>query len=169
MHLQYIPELKDLPPILDFEASSLVEGESYPISAGLVVAGQVHYWIIQPEPHWTTWDKDAQAAHGLSREYIVANGIPRQQVYQELTKALAKHEAVYSDNPYWEYYWLECLGPLNTKVESIISLLETSTPKFFKQRNITMQQHGLQNHHAADDAVSIAYTALALMDSNLLA
>ena len=44
----FFPELVDVPPILDFEASSLSDN-SYPISAGLVIGGYVHYWVIKPK------------------------------------------------------------------------------------------------------------------------
>lgn len=43
--------LKYIPPILDFEASSLFDC-SYPISAGLIVNGQKYHWLIKPKPEW---------------------------------------------------------------------------------------------------------------------
>jgi len=55
-----------LPPILDFEASSLSD-TSYPISAGLAIDDQAYYWIIKPEPEWIDWSLESQAVHGLKR------------------------------------------------------------------------------------------------------
>ena len=62
-----------LPPILDFEASSLSDG-SYPITAGLVTNGQIKYWIIKPQPDWIDWSLASQSSlmssHQSSHESV---------------------------------------------------------------------------------------------------
>lgn len=93
--------MKALPPILDFEASSLSD-TSYPISAGLVVAGHVYYWFIKPEPDWIDWSLQSQAIHGLKRSFIEEHGIPAHQVYAEMIDRLIGHHVIYSDAPEWE-------------------------------------------------------------------
>ena len=98
--------------ILDFEASCLVNRgmRSFPIevAVGFPESGEVRSWLIRPEPEWLeawTWDPEAERLHGLSRDYLLANGRPRSEVAQELAAALNGHEPL-SDNPAYEQYWL---------------------------------------------------------------
>jgi hypothetical protein len=106
--LSSYPDFADLPVILDFEASSLA-AESYPISAGLLVNGKVHYWIIKPKPTWVDWSLPSQAVHGFRRSHLVDHGTDAELVFREIIDLIG-NENVYSDNPHWESFWLGILG-----------------------------------------------------------
>lgn len=90
-----------LPPILDFEASSLSDG-SYPITAGLVIQGKVHHWVIKPQPDWVGWSLTSQAVHGIKRSELMDFGMPADKVCTQMGELLTGVPFIYSDNPYWE-------------------------------------------------------------------
>lgn len=101
--------------VIDFEASSLPGGgrRSFPIevAAGIPETGEVRSWLIRPERDWLEdwdWHYEAEQVHGLTREYLLAHGLPRDQVARELHAFIGDREAV-SDNPRAEAYWLGVL------------------------------------------------------------
>ncbi len=154
----YKKYLTDVPPILDFEASSLSDC-SYPISAGLVVHGRIHYWLIKPESDWIDWDTQSQAIHGLSRFFIEKNGISPRQVFKELSLILAEEKIIYSDNPDCEKLWLSRLGKLDVEIKDVRSLLAPMHQNAFKpQLKNTFKQYDLIQHRADHDALALAIT-----------
>lgn len=60
---------------LDFEASGL-QSDSYPIEVGFALStGEpAQALLIRPAAHWTGWDPQAQALHGISRSMLFAHG-----------------------------------------------------------------------------------------------
>jgi DNA polymerase III epsilon subunit-like protein len=73
--------------IVDFEASSL-SGQSYPIEVGwcdLDGAGESH--LIKPEPGWIDWDPRSEEVHGISREKLLTEGRPAQEVAKAYGRA----------------------------------------------------------------------------------
>lgn len=68
-----------LPPVLDFEASSLSDG-GYPITEGLVINGELRYWAIKPELEWIDWYLASEAIHGIKRSELIDAGIPAFEV-----------------------------------------------------------------------------------------
>lgn len=148
--------LKHLPPILDFEASSLSDC-SYPISAGLIVSGQIFHWLIKPKPEWVDWSLASQAIHGLKRSHLIEHGMDTQHVYEELNCALTGFDAVYSDNPYWEFRWLSQLGKFNIEIKDVELLIppahKNSWKTTFEQQ---FQKHNLVQHRADHDALALA-------------
>jgi hypothetical protein len=100
--------------ILDFEASCLPQsGRSYPIEvgAGIVETGEVRCWLIRPERQWLKawdWHDESEQIHGLTRAYLLAHGLPREQVGDELM-AFIGHRELVSDNPRAEAAWLAVL------------------------------------------------------------
>jgi len=154
--------IADLPPILDFEASSLSD-TSYPISAGLVVAGRVYYWIIKPKADWIDWSLESQAIHGLNRSYIEEYGIPAQQVCAELMEILSGHSVIYSDARDWESMWLTRLGLSAIRVADILELVAIDQRNVFStKRDEIFLTHNLALHRADHDALAIALTCNAL-------
>lgn len=154
----FFPELLDIPPVLDFEASSLEE-ESYPISAGLVSRGHSHYWVIKPEPEWTDWSTQSERIHGLSRLYIEKEGLPARQVYNEINEILWYHEYVVSDAPEWDRKWLLKLGVSNAVFRDARSLLSPDkTSSFSNMKEKLWAMHNLHPHRADHDAIAIALT-----------
>lgn len=148
----------DVPPILDFEASSLSD-ESYPISAGLVIEGKVHYWVIKPKPHWIDWSLPSQAIHRMKRSYIEEIGMPVGQVYTEMRQLLAPYSAIYSDAPEWEGMWLNRLGPFTQSVLHVHDLIPTNKIDSYEAalaKNFEVNQ--LIRHRADHDALAIAIT-----------
>jgi len=158
-------DLNDIPPIIDFEASSLSD-TSYPISAGLVFKGRVYHWIIKPEPDWIDWSLESQAIHGMSRSFVESNGLPAPQVHAEILKLLGDEPAVYSDNPLWEKLWFSRLGKAPFQFLDIVTLLDESYKLIFSsERKSTMANQKLTPHRADHDALSIALTLTRLTAS----
>ena len=99
--------------VVDFEASSLPGPGSYPIevAAGIPETGEIRSWLIRPEPVWLeswVWDPESERIHRLTREHLLAHGLPRAQVARELEAFIGGREVV-SDNPRAEGYWLGVL------------------------------------------------------------
>ncbi len=162
----FYPELVHIPPILDFEASSL-SNTSYPISAGLIVEGKIYYWIIKPKPDWIDWSLQSQAIHGLKRSYIEEHGIPADQVFIEISEVLTNHNIIYSDAPDWESMWLSRLGELNIKIESIFTLKDIAKETFSNEFNLSLQANQLVPHRADHDAIAIALTIKKLWGNSI--
>lgn len=153
----FYPELVQVPPILDFEASSLSD-TSYPISAGLIVEGTVYYWIIKPKEDWIDWSLQSQAVHGLKRSYIEEHGMPADQVFAEIMEVLIKHTVIYSDAPSWEAMWLRRLGKADISIENISHLIGGNKEAFSNQLIDNFKLHQLTHHKADHDALAIAIT-----------
>lgn len=154
----FLPELASVPPILDFEASSLSDN-SYPISAGLMVAGHVYYWLIKPKYNWIEWSPKSEAIHGLSREFIEMHGVPADKVLLEISEKLKGYVVVYSDNPEWEAMWLNRLGALDIKIVSIYTLIAQKQREHFSlYLDINFLKNNLERHRADHDALAIALT-----------
>jgi len=101
--------------IVDFEGScSPGDGRrSYPVevAAGLPETGEIRIWLIKPERDWLDawhWYYEAEQLHRLTRDHLLAHGLPRAQVARELSAFLGDREVV-SDNPTAEGYWLGVL------------------------------------------------------------
>ena len=154
----FFPELVDVPPILDFEASSLSDN-SYPISAGLVIGGYVHYWVIKPKKNWLEWSPKSEALHGLSRDFIETHGIPADKVLSEIYEKLTGYDVVYSDNPEWEAMWFGRLGELEVKIVSIYTLIaKKQRENFSLYLDINFLKNNLDRHRADHDVLAIALT-----------
>jgi hypothetical protein len=144
-----------LPPILDFEASSLSDG-SYPITAGLVINGEIKYWIIKPQPGWIDWSLASQSIHGIKRSYLMEHGLSALQVIEEMKSLLSNNPIVYSDNPYWESRWLRCLGMFDCEVRDIRELLASSLQANFSAcLKHQFLMHQLTQHRADHDAYAM--------------
>lgn len=157
--------MNELPPILDFEASSLSD-TSYPISAGLVVAGEVYYWIIKPQSEWIDWSLESQAIHGLKRSFLEEYGVPVHQVHAEITEKLIGHQVIYSDAPAWEGLWLQRLGRFNMRIADIGELIgNEQRERFSNELTKTFASHKLTRHRADHDALAIALTVKKLRRS----
>ncbi|MCB2072296.1 MAG: hypothetical protein H6917_06300 [Novosphingobium sp.] len=98
--------------IIDFEASCLPEGNfSYPIEVALAkFGGPSRTWLIKPTAEWEDWDwcNEAEALHGISRDLLMRDGLPPEQVLAELTAEAADCD-VYADCDL-DAYWLETLA-----------------------------------------------------------
>ncbi len=87
---------RQLPIIIDIEASGFGRG-SYPIEIGLVLGnGQTHCFLIRPLAHWTHWNGDAESVHGIARETLLHHGKTCDWVATRLNTLLAGRTA-YTD------------------------------------------------------------------------
>lgn len=152
----------DLPPILDFEASSLSDG-SYPITAGLVIQGKVHHWVIKPQPDWVDWSLASQAVHGIKRSELMDFGMPADEVYAQIGELLNGVPIIYSDNPYWESRWLRCLGKFDCEIQDIRELIPVATRQEWPMSlGQTFEVSKLIRHRADHDAYAMYLTVLRL-------
>ena len=153
----FYESLVNVPPIIDFEASSLHETCSYPISCGLVVGGHSYYWIIKPEPTWSDWSPQSQLIHGLTRDDLLQHGIPASQVRTEILAALANQDTVYSDAPQFERLWGNKLGLHSLRVLDLLTLIAVEkASRFPTQFSCCLQREKLKKHHAEHDAIALA-------------
>ena len=159
-----IDNLKNIPPVLDFEASSLSDC-SYPISAGLVVDGQCYYWLIKPKSDWIDWSLASQAIHGIKRSQIEEHGQDADQVCAEIRQALLEQTVIYSDNPYWEQMWLSRLGDFNLEIRDVQELIPSDNKSFW-QKSLEKQfgTYSLTQHRADHDALALALAISDLQD-----
>ena len=100
--MEFYPDLIDIPPIIDFEASSLNSHHSYPISVGIVANGKTFYRLIRPKEEWTDWSLASESIHGLSKEHLLFEGLPVNQVLSDILAFLGDINTVYSDGAAWD-------------------------------------------------------------------
>lgn len=93
---------------LDFEASSLGK-YGYPIEVAWVFAdGREESYLIRPAPSWTDWTAKAQAIHGISRDQLMKEGAPVEDVAGRMIAVLTGCE-LYATAPSWDGKWLSRL------------------------------------------------------------
>ena len=96
---------------LDTEASSLT-GKSYPIEiAWNVPSGEIECYLISPYLYpreYDDWSPGAQAAHGLSREFLMKNGEAPIYVAERMNNALS-NQKVYTNAPDFDGFWIRRL------------------------------------------------------------
>ncbi|SOB80738.1 hypothetical protein SAMN06297144_1212 [Sphingomonas guangdongensis] len=93
---------------LDFEASSLSD-RSYPIEVAWAFQdGRSEAHVIRPAPEWTDWDPNAEAIHGMCREWLIRNGEAHDLVARRMVEILGGHE-LFASAPSWDGKWLSVL------------------------------------------------------------
>ena len=93
---------------LDFEASSLSD-RSYPVEVAWVFQdGRSESHLIRPATEWTDWDDEAEAIHGITRERLVSEGQPHDDVAARMVEALGGHD-LFASAPSWDGKWLSVL------------------------------------------------------------
>jgi hypothetical protein len=93
---------------LDFEASSLSK-KSVPIEVAWVFQnGNSRSSLIRPASDWTDWSPEAERIHGISRELLLNEGVPVEQIAAEMIEVLSGHE-LYASAPSWDGKWLSVL------------------------------------------------------------
>ena len=153
--------------VLDIEASGFGRG-SYPIEIGFVLpSGQAYCTLIQPTVHWTHWDCDAQALHGITQLQLQQHGRSANEVAQTLNQQLAGH-TVYCDGWAHDYTWLNVLfeeaacSP-QFKLESVGRLLnEAQLAQLPQARARALASLGLSRHRASSDALVLQQAVLQL-------
>lgn len=101
----------NLPIFLDVEASSL-SGDSYPIEiAWNLPNGEIESYLINPYLYpddYVDWSPDAQACHGLSREYLMDKGKSPSLVVEIMLEALS-NQKIYTNAPDFDGFWIRRL------------------------------------------------------------
>jgi len=91
--------------IVDFEASGL-EQQSYPIQVAWNIGEEVMSYLINPESTsgWAWWSKEAEAIHGIPRDFLVEHGRDVTEVAAIMHQQLAGW-LVYSDAVSFDAFW----------------------------------------------------------------
>ncbi|VUD67985.1 hypothetical protein TDB9533_03929 [Thalassocella blandensis] len=144
--------------ILDFEASGLDEA-SYPIEVAVWQSGQVHAWLILPEPSWQYWCKTAESMHGITRDELQQYGKPAATVAMELNAVISTN-VVFSDAANWDDFWLRRLYTAanmtpSFEIASIFMLLDESERDIFLQQKDKLARSGIYRHHRAGEDVKL--------------
>lgn len=94
--------------IIDIESSGL-SSSSYPIEIAIALTnGKVYSALIRPIAEWTYWDETAAALHGITREQLLQDGKPIEQVCEEINQ-LCQDRVLYSDGWTYDSAWLNKL------------------------------------------------------------
>ncbi|NUB11261.1 hypothetical protein GAY28_00245 [Azospirillum brasilense] len=95
--------IRDVPDLsqyvsLDCEASGLEPRElTFPVSVGVCLPDlTTRHWLIRPTQEWLDWPWDpvAEGIHGISRDMLLGEGLPVEQVAAELTEVVAGRTCV---------------------------------------------------------------------------
>ncbi len=143
--------------VLDIEASGFGRN-SYPIEIGYVLPdGRARCTLIRPAEHWTHWDSEAEALHGITRSKLRQHGRSPTEVARTLNVDLAGR-TVYCDGWAHDYAWLGALfeeaglSP-HFKLETVGRLLdERRLSRLGEARASALVELGLSRHRASNDA-----------------
>ena len=136
--------------VIDVEASGL-DPDSYPIEIAVSVDGQMREWLIRPKSAWTFWSVAAEGIHGISRDQLNSEGLPVEQVADELESFLSD-KTVYSDAANWDQFWVFRLFPNHQPSFQIAHLKDVLDWQLFLQNRQNLVESGqFQVHRAAED------------------
>jgi len=152
-----------LPTIIDIEASGFGR-RSYPIEVGLAMPnGKCHCFIISPPDHWTFWDEEAEAVHGITRELLIEHGRDPIDVGNSLNQLLLG-QRVYSDAWSHDISWLGKLFdliqvPQLFQLDSLRTLMsEEQVIHWHPTKDAVIGELNLNRHRASSDAMIIQET-----------
>lgn len=152
-----------LPTIIDIEASGFGR-KSYPIEVGLAMPdGKTHCFIISPPDHWTFWDEEAEAVHGITRELLMEHGREPIDVCNSLNQLLLG-QRVYSDAWSHDISWLGKLFdliqvPQLFQMDSLRTLMsEEQVIHWHPTKDVVIGELNLNRHRASSDAMIIQET-----------
>jgi hypothetical protein len=91
-------------------ASSGLGPDSYPIAIAWQVlrGGLEQHRLIRPLPSWRSWQREAEAAHGITRQRLVDDGRPADIVATDLSRDLER-ATIFSDALGLDQAWLDQL------------------------------------------------------------
>lgn len=161
---------RDLPAIVDIEASGFGRG-SYPIEIGAVLPdGSAFCTLIRPEPGWTHWDDQAAAAtHRIERDLLLRYGRGVAEVAQLLNERL-RGRCVLCDGWAHDYVWLNLLFDAAGRVPlfRLDDLRSVLTPEqaaaWHATREQVLAESGLLRHRASSDARVLQTTLMRLRE-----
>lgn len=154
---------RQLPAIIDVEASGLGK-HGFPIEIGVVLPNGSRFCrLIKPFSDWTFWDHEAQKVHGISREQLATNGIDGAQVCHELNKFVG-HQTLYSDawvvdKPWVAHLFHRANVNMRFSISSVELLLKEEQLRYWdKDKAFIQRRSGLKRHRASTDACIIQLT-----------
>ncbi len=154
-----------VPTIVDIEASGF-GSESFPIEVGLALSDETRYCaLIAPDPEWRHWDAEAEALHGISREFIEENGKTPEEIAIELNMLL-RGTTIYSDGWTVDYPWLRTLfqaarEEMAFSVSSLEMLMtEVDLLNWDATKARILRKRNIDRHRASIDAMVIQETYL---------
>lgn len=152
-----------VPAVLDVEASGFGAG-SYPIEVGVVLpSGKSHCFLIRPVDHWSHWDPQAEAVHGITREVLAARGVEIEEVARNLNEILCG-QTVFSDAWGHDRSWLALLYDeaglsQHFRLESLRALLtDQQLERWQGMRERVIREIGEARHRASVDALIVQQT-----------
>jgi len=154
---QPVPSLREVPAVLDIEASGFGRG-SYPIEVGFVLEdGEARCMLVQPAAHWTHWDPAAAQLHRITREDLQLQGWPIRDVVEVLNDSLCGR-TLFSDGWAHDYSWLAVLYEAACRVptfrlESLGALLtQDEIDRWPATKQRVASELALPRHRACADA-----------------
>lgn len=151
------------PVFLDVEASGFGRN-SYPIEIGVAMEnGHTQCFLIEPDPDWTHWDRQAQALHGICRDTLLQHGIAIPIVARALNELLAG-KVVYSDAWGNDQGWVALLfyhaGIRQAfRIAHLLELLtEQQLAQWEKRKQAIFKTMDLSRHRASNDAKILQLT-----------
>lgn len=152
-----------LPAIIDIEASGFGR-DSYPIEVGVALAdGRSFCQIIRPAPHWTFWDRKAEAVHGIPRRLLLERGRPPGEVAGNLNRLLGG-QTLYTDAWSHDISWLGKLYDLTGiaqrfTLDSLRRLIsEPQVALWHPTKEEVIRELDLTRHRASTDALILQET-----------
>lgn len=119
--------------VIDFEASGLDLGKSYPIEVGYTNGIIEYSTLIKPASNWTYWNKESEGIHKISRNELQAGKTP-EEVCERMNKDLFE-ECVYCDGGMYDLYWLSVLYESCNKTPTFnLKFVQTDDFKNIKHR-----------------------------------
>ncbi len=128
--------------LIDIEASSLSD-TSYPIEIAWGESTKtIQAILIDPSdvPSWTDWNARAEDLHGISRSQLANEGVSPYVAYKTINNIFSRG-MVFSDDPDFDYHWLEAFNRLpgcNTS--------DWKVHDFFELRHILPDLQGVSRH-----------------------
>ena len=149
---------------LDIEASD-IHPESYPIEVGILMPnGDSYCSLIKPPADWLHWSAEAEAIHGISREELIENGRPVDEVAYTLNGFL-KNKTIYSDCWVLDHPWMirlfqaASLEPAFIVSDIMYRLSEDEYDELGVIKRSIESQLNIERHRATNDAriLQLAY------------
>jgi len=157
--------------VIDIEASGL-QSTGYPIEIAWCSTDScaVTSILIRPSSTWTSWDYNAEALHGISREQLMRDGVSVRDAANIFSTATFGAE-IYSDAPDWDQYWLSLLlsqaGSILTKnVNNFDALISNGAHIDGRFTDIKKQAYLMHapRHRAGNDVKRLLYIYRSLAD-----
>lgn len=145
------------PLFVDVEASGFGRG-SYPIEIGVALGdGETNCMIIQPEPDWLHWDKQAELLHGISRETLETFGrapVEAAIMLNEVGQGQLMYSDAWGNDSCWLALLFERAGvEQQFKLESVRSLLtEQQVVLWHQVKADIIRNSSFARHRASNDA-----------------